>query len=150
MTPFLLALCDLILRDFITAIIVLSTISHILITTNPHVLLVWHPVFLIFTVVWFICTCAIHRFNVLFCLIWSVSVNMSFRCSVLVTVCSLRYCSVVIGIFQMCLCCMLLACQSLSTSLCIIAHYSLCCTLQQSSHTSMVHHHPFIWLLWTL
>ena len=136
-TPvFLLALIP---RGFISAIIVLSTISHMLITTDPPVLLVCHLVLLL-----------IIGLNALSCLIRSVSVNISSSCQALSTICCLKYCSVIVGIFWMCISLHIISLPVIATYTFMITHCGLCSSLQQSPHTSTVHHHPFVQLLQTL
>ena len=91
---------DLSLRGFISVIMVLSTISHILINTNPlflsDVLSSNLSLFFVFS-----CVHTIYGLNALLCLIKSVSLNMSSRWPVIFIVCSLLHCSVIIG-FWMC------------------------------------------------
>ena len=104
-TPaFLLALCDLGLRGFISVIMVLSTISHIYITADPPPSF-WFDIMSSHLSRWYVFACmnAIYVLNALSCLTRSVSMNISSRWPEFFTICSLGYCSAVIGIFHMCL-----------------------------------------------
>ena len=51
----------------------------------------------------FVCVHVIYGLDILSCLIRYVFVNMSFICPIPLTICCLRYCSVIIDIFWMCL-----------------------------------------------
>ena len=62
---------------------------------------------ILFSLLWlwflFICVSDIWGLNILFCLISFAFVNMSLSCQMLLSLHSLWYCSVIIGIFLMCL-----------------------------------------------
>ena len=123
----LLALCDLSLRGFMYVIMVLSATSHFCITTSLSCLPAYH--------------CGVYAtygLNILLVLIGFLSVNMSLEYPVLFTVCCLRYCSVIIGIFCMCLMLHIISSPSLSPSICLNAKCGLDCYPQQSLHVSMV------------
>ena len=95
----------------------------------------------------FICVYNIYSLNVISCLIMPLSVSMSFRCPALFTICSLRYCFVIIGIFWMCLVLHVMSLPVFSPSLCMIASYGLqSCPLQspicpQSTIISLYSYH---------
>ena len=112
---FLLGLHDHSLKGFLSVIMALSTISHILMTSVHHVLLVWHlifsPILMVFV--------HIHSFHV-----WVECLIMP-RFPVLLTLCLLRYHSAVICVFKMSLVWHVIS--SLSPSLCMISYCGLCC-----------------------
>ena len=151
------SLSEYIFSGFIFAIIPLSTTNHILITINPHISLVAYPYFLVyhfgpclFVSLWsmLICSFTIYRLNVLSCHIRSVFVVNVCKKPSAFTYMSLRYCSVIIGIFQMCLALCVITLLDLLSSICMINHCGLCHCSWQSPHVSMVHYNLFVWLLY--